>query len=115
MNPGRLFRRENIKAYEYLWVVLGAVVATAVYDVSKPEHDAKWCFLLLGTGWASICSFNIYVSLDEKWQRALRNFEDALHAYDEESFSKEEIAKLRVWFCATVLSAITALIACFVL
>lgn len=109
------FSREKIKFYEFLWVIMGAVVAAALYDVSKPDRDAKWYFLLLGSGWASVCSFNIYRTLDEKWQEALRNFNNALKVYDKELADADFLKELRVWFWAGSLAAIAALVACFIL
>ena len=115
MNPGPLFRRENIKLYEFLWVILGAVVATAIYDASKPDHDIRWFALLLSSGWASVCSFNIYRKLDEKWQKALRDFRDALRVYDAELFTDDEVENLHSWFYGGALAALSGVAACFLL
>jgi hypothetical protein len=114
-NPGVLFSRESIKFYEYLWVILGAIVATALYDSCKPEHSLRLGFLLFGYGWASVCSFNIYRKLDEVWQKALRRFDDSLNAYDEELFTKRDVKKLRVWFYAGCMALSAAVAAGFIL
>lgn len=114
MNAGRMFRRGNIKLYEYLWVIISVVFGAAAFDVSGPKLDLKWFVLFAGTGWASVSFFRIYRELDEKWQTALRVFENALHAYDQD-FTKEELVALKYWLAAGLISGLAAFVACLTL
>jgi hypothetical protein len=112
MTLPHLLRRENIKLYEYLWVIFGAVFAAAAYDAAKPTKDTRWLLLLIATGWASFCFFQIYRHLEEKWQKAVRRFENALDAY-EQDFDPHDVRALQSWLYAGAIAALVGFLTTF--